>query len=146
MILIINTADQKQVFIGLVNKGELVVKKKFQAQYRQAEKLLIETDKLLKVQSSKPKAIKGIVVVNGPGPFTALRIGVITANTLAWALKIPVASIKLTEFENIEKLVKISEEKIKKAKVGTIIEPFYGKEPNITRRRPNKIGTLAGKP
>jgi len=133
MILIINTADQKQVFIGLVNKGELVTKKQFQAQYQQAEKLLIEIDKLIK--RSAIRNLKGVVVVSGPGPFTALRIGVITANTLAWALNIPVAGIKLTEFKNINELVEISEEKIKKAKVGTIVEPFYGKEPNITRKK-----------
>ena len=135
MILIINTANQKQVFIGLVDKGRLVAKKKFQAQYRQSEKLLIEIDKLLKTKSCQPKVIKGIMVVNGPGPFTALRIGVITANTLAWALKIPVAGVKLTEFKNIDDLVKISEQKIRKVKVGSIIEPFYGQEPNITKKK-----------
>jgi len=137
MILIINTADQKQVFIGLVKKDKLVAKKKFQAQYQQAEKLLVEIDKLLSAKSYQLKAIKGIAIVIGPGPFTALRIGVITANTLAWALSIPVAGIKLTEFKNINELVKISEKRIKKAKVGTIIKPFYGKEPNITKKNKN---------
>jgi len=135
MILIINTADQKQVFIGLANKGKLVTKKKFQAQYQQAEKLLVEIDKLLKTQNSKLITLTGIVVVTGPGPFTALRIGVITANTLAWALKIPVTGIKLAEFENIDDLIKVSEERMKKANVGTIIEPFYGRESNITSKK-----------
>ena len=135
MILIINTADQKKVFIGLVDKGELVAKKKFQAQYQQAEKLLVEIDKLLSKQTCKLASLQAIAVVNGPGPFTALRIGVVTANTLAWALKVPVVGIKLPEFKNIDELVKISEKKIKKAKVGAIVEPFYGKEPNITSKR-----------
>lgn len=131
MILIINTADQKEVFIGLADKGELAVQKKFQAQYRQAEKLLLEVDKLIQKQGIKLEKLKSIVVVSGPGPFTALRIGVVTANTLAWALKIPVAGVKLAEFDNIGELIKISEKKIKQAKVGAIVEPAYGKEPNI---------------
>jgi tRNA threonylcarbamoyl adenosine modification protein YeaZ len=135
MILIIHTADAKQVFIGLVDKGKLVAKKKFQAQYQQAEKLLPQIDKLLKTHNLKLKTLAGITVVNGPGPFTALRIGVVTANTLASVLKIPVAGIKLTEFKNIDELIKISEGKIKKTKKGTIIEPFYGKEPNITLKK-----------
>ena len=144
MILVINTADQKQVFIGLANKGKLVAKKEFQAQYKQAEKLLVEIDKLLSINNCLPRfageagqltTIKGVAVVNGPGPFTALRIGVVTANILAWALKIPVTGIKLTEFRNIDELIKLIFRKIKKAKVGTIIEPFYGKEPNITKKK-----------
>lgn len=135
MILIINTADQKQVFIGVVDKSKLVAKKKFQAQYRQSEKLLVEIDKLLKTHNSKLVTLTGIIVVSGPGPFTALRIGVITANTLAWALKIPVVGVKLAEFRNTDDLIKISEVRIKKAKINTIVEPFYGKEPNITSKR-----------
>lgn len=141
MILIINTADVKQVFIGIINKGKLVAKKNFQAQYQQAEKLLVEIDKLIK--QSTIRNLKGIIVVSGPGPFTALRIGVITANTLAWALKIPVAGVKLTEFKNVDELVEISESKIKKVKKaprlrsgqGNMVEPFYGKEPNITMKK-----------
>lgn len=141
MILLINTADEKKVFLGLVKQGKLLAKKEFLAQYQQAEKLLLAIDKLLKVKKYKLKDVKGIVVVSGPGPFTALRIGVVTANTLAFALKIPVAGIKLTEFTNLSSLVKMSEQKIKKGKVGNIIEPFYNKEPNITFK---KVAVIIG--
>lgn len=133
--LIIHTAAQKAVFICLVNQGIITAKKQFQAQYQQAEKLLVEIDKLFKTYSLKLITLKGIAVVTGPGPFTALRIGVATANTMAWALKIPVVGIKLIEFKDIKRLVEISEEKIKKTKAGSIIEPFYGKEPNITKKK-----------
>ena len=135
MILIINTADNKRVFIGLFDKGKLVAKKQFQARYRQAEKLLPQINRLLESRSHRLKDIKGIAVVNGPGPFTALRIGVATANTLAWALKTPIAGIKLSEFKNIDDLVEVSEVKIKKARPGHIISPFYGQKPNITLRK-----------
>ena len=53
MILIIHTADTKQVFIGLADKGKLIAKKKFQAQYQQAEKLLVEIDKLIRNKKSE---------------------------------------------------------------------------------------------
>lgn len=135
MILIINTADQKRVFIGLINKDKLVAKKEFVAQYQQAEKLLTEIDRLLANQVCKLASLQTIIVVNGPGPFTALRIGVVTANTLAWALNIPVAGIKLTEFKNLEELVEISKQKIKKTKIGAIAEPFYDQKPNITLKK-----------
>lgn len=135
MILIINTADTKKVFIGLAKDGKLIAKKQFIAQYHQAEKLLPEIDKLLAKQACKLASLQAIFVVSGPGPFTALRIGIITANTLGWALKIPVAGIKLNEFKNINELMKIGRQKLKKVKVGDIVEPFYGREPNITLRR-----------
>src|SRR3990167_9480784 len=135
MILIINTADNEKVFIGLAGKGKLLIQKKFKAQYQQAEKLLVEINKLLIIKNSEPGALKGIAVVNGPGPFTALRLGVATANTLAWALNIPVAGIKSTDFSDIRDLIKISEKKVKKVPVGDVVEPLYGKGPNITLKK-----------
>ncbi|MFA6254696.1 MAG: tRNA (adenosine(37)-N6)-threonylcarbamoyltransferase complex dimerization subunit type 1 TsaB [Patescibacteria group bacterium] len=134
MILVIHTADQKQVFVGLIKSGKLIAKKEFLAPYQQAEKLLSAIGNLLKAKSYQLQAINGIAVVSGPGPFTALRIGVTTANTLAWALGIPIVGIKLNEFHNLSQLVAVIEKKIKKASVGKIIEPFYDKEPNITKR------------
>jgi len=135
MILIIHTADLKQVFLGLVENNKLVAKKIFSAQYHQAEKLLSAIDKMFKDSNRRLQNLKAIAVVSGPGPFTALRIGVATANTLAWALKIPVVGIKLSEFKNIDELVRVSSQRIKKAKAGTIIEPFYDQEPNITLKK-----------
>ena len=132
MNLIIHTADKEAVLICLASKGRLIAKKKFKAQYKQAERLLAEVDKLLDDQACKPASLQAIVVVNVPGPFAALRIGIILANTLGWALKIPVVGIKLSEFRDIEDLVEISSDKIIKAKKGSVVEPFYGKEPNIT--------------
>ena len=132
MILIINTADSEKIFIGLAKDGKLVVQKEFKAKYRQAEKLLPEIDRLTKKQASK---LDGIVVVSGQGPFTALRIGVIIANTLGWALRIPVVGIKLDEFNNVDDLIKKGLSKLEKIKPGNIIEPFYGKEPNITKKK-----------
>ena len=135
MILLIHTADEKQVIVGLVKAGKMIAKKQLAAPYRQAEKILGQIDILLKKQSLDLKKIKGLVVVSGPGPFTALRIGVTTANTLAWALKIPIAQVKLTEFKDLAELADVAEKKIKKAKLKSIIEPFYDKEPNITLKK-----------
>ena len=133
MILIINTADFEEVFLGLADKESFIAKIFFKAKYKQAEKLLVEIDKLLK--ANKLTKLKAIIVVNGPGPFTALRIGVVTANTMSWALKIPIVSIKLSEFKDIDDLLRIGYKKLAKTKPGKIIEPFYGKEPNITKNK-----------
>ena len=59
----------------------------------ESEKLLPTISKLLKRAKKKWSDIKRIIVVNGPGPFSAVRIGVTDANVLGFALKIPVFGI-----------------------------------------------------
>ena len=135
MILFINAADGKNIFIALAQGDSVIINKTVQAQYKQAEKLLPEIDKLLRLSKKKLNQLKGIVVVTGPGPFTALRIGIITANTLSWALKIPIVGLKLTEFDDNTDLITKGAIKFKKSSSKNIIMPFYGKEPNITKKK-----------
>lgn len=59
----------------------------------ESEKLLPAILKILKRAKKKWSDLKRIIVVNGPGPFSAVRIGVTTANVLGFALGIPVFSI-----------------------------------------------------
>ena len=63
--------------------------------------------------------MKKIKVENYGGSFTSLRIGVITANALAYALKIPVEANSKINHKN------------KKFGLYSIVEPVYDREPNI---------------
>lgn len=54
-------------------------------------------DKLFSNNNLKINQVNKIFVVNGPGSFTGLRIGVTIAKTLAWSLKIPVVPISSLE-------------------------------------------------
>lgn len=71
-----------------------------------------------------------IVVVRGPGPFTAVRTGLVVANTLSWLWDIPVYGIvyeKLLESADIEI---ITSQGLPRNQ--DLIRPWYGREPNIT--------------
>ena len=126
MYLFINTASAEEIILALVDgKGQILVKKNIKAKYKQSEKLLLNIDKILK----DIKDIKSVIVVKGPGSFTALRIGVVTANTLAWALRIPIIGVKLEEKTKIEAAIEKSLKKIIKFKQ---VMPEYGMEPNIS--------------
>jgi tRNA threonylcarbamoyladenosine biosynthesis protein TsaB len=136
MFLIINTAEKNKTILIIFkfknNSFSIFSKYSFKRNYHQAEKLLPAIDKLFKKNKKTPANLRGVVVITGPGPFTALRVGVTIANTMAFALKISVVGIKLDEFKNTKELIELSYKKFKKAKLKKIAIPFYGKEPNIT--------------
>jgi tRNA A37 threonylcarbamoyladenosine modification protein TsaB len=135
MIIIINTALPEEIELVLVkNQKDFKIWKK-SAKMKQSELLLRGIDKLLKDNKVKLTEIKGVGCVIGPGGFTSLRIGVVTANALAYALKVPMASIKLDEYNDGEELVKKISERLKKAKVGGTVLPVYSREPNITMKK-----------
>jgi len=119
MTLYINTTAHDEITIALKEGEKIVIQKKISAPRQQAEKLIPAIDKLLKTKRIKLSALKKIIVANQGGSFTSLRIGVLTANALAYALKIPVESEPKTKQKN------------KRFGPYSIVEPLYSSEPNI---------------
>ena len=117
--LYINTTDHDKMIIALRSGAKIIVEKNISAPRRQAEKLVPAISRLLKVQKLKLSNLKKIVVANQGSSFTALRIGVITANALAYALKIPVEAEPRTAVKN------------KKFGRYSLVEPLYDREPTI---------------
>ena len=122
MILFIDTTKGDGIKIALKNGREAIAEKKFMARYCQAEKLLPAIDKMLAGRKIKLSDLTAIEVASrgdaGTG-FTALRIGVVTANALGYALGIPVRGLP---------------EKVRSKRFSRfdVIEPHYNKNPNIT--------------
>ena len=52
---------------------------------------------MFKIKNISYDEIDKIIVVNGPGSFTGIRIGLTIAKTLAWAKKIPIVPISSLE-------------------------------------------------
>ncbi len=121
MDLYINTIknNSQEVEVQLIDNKKVRARKLIKAQYQQAEKLLPVIERLLKSQQVNPMKIKKILVVNKDGSFTALRIGVVTANALGYALGVPVTD---------KRLQKVARGNGK----FDIVKPVYCREPNIT--------------
>lgn len=62
-------------------------------QFGSAKTLAPAIDRLLRRCDAPPSALQCIAVIQGPGSFTGLRVGVATAKTMAWALGIPIVSV-----------------------------------------------------
>ena len=54
---------------------------------------LFEVQQYFKENNIKPTEIDKIILVNGPGSFTGVRIGITIAKTMAWSLSIPIIVI-----------------------------------------------------
>jgi tRNA threonylcarbamoyladenosine biosynthesis protein TsaB len=120
MILTIDTTIEPDVLVSLSGGGK-DISKRVAAPRQQAEKLLPLIIKLLDSQKISLKKIKEIRVQNQGGNFTSLRIGVLTANALAYALGIEVKPLQgdgVFDFKG-----------------GRAVKPEYESEPNIGRKK-----------
>lgn len=58
-----------------------------------AVRVLEDVDELLEEAGLRSQDVQGLVVGTGPGSYTGLRMGLITARTLAFSLGVPVAGV-----------------------------------------------------
>lgn len=133
MILLIDTTEQKQCAIAAArNDGSLLKQKVFSTLFTQIEQLLPTIARFFRRAGWQLADISGIAVVRGPGGFSSLRNGIITANTLAYALGVTVVGFKRSEYADMSALASQASSKLKRTRVGSWAVPFYGQEPNIT--------------
>ncbi|MEU8581576.1 tRNA (adenosine(37)-N6)-threonylcarbamoyltransferase complex dimerization subunit type 1 TsaB [Streptomyces abikoensis] len=89
LLLALDTATPA-VTVAL-HDGESVVAESTQVDARRhGELLLPAVDRVLREAGTKLDAVTGIVVGVGPGPYTGLRVGIVTAATFAATLSVPV--------------------------------------------------------
>lgn len=115
MNLYIDTSKNNEINLSIKNNKKIVESIVIEAKYSQAELLLPEIDRLLKKAKIKLIDLKKIFVADKGEGFTALRIGIVTANTLGYALEIPVNKASNTKKQPF-----------------SVVKPRYNREPNIT--------------
>lgn len=80
------------ITISFVN-GDEEFTKTVESEFSHATIFLPLLDEMLKDKNLKLKDFNRIVVVNGPGSFTGIRIGLTVAKTISYALNIPIYTI-----------------------------------------------------
>ncbi len=143
MILKIDTGKKDIIKIIIEKNGDILISKEKRADYDQAEILLPFIHDILREKKIDLSEITKIQVENKGDSFTSLRIGIITANALGYALGIEVEDFegKNTSFkQNKDKMnheVRQGVPRVESAlgqKI-SLVAPAYNKEPNITVKK-----------
>lgn len=96
-----------------------------------AEWALRLVDQALRLEKKTIGEVTGLMVVRGPGPFSAVRTGLIIANTISQLNRLPVLGlVRAHELLTQDLATRVGQ--LGKAQ-SPIIKPWYGRAPNITR-------------
>ena len=125
MDLFICAQDIQFVTFGLIQDQTLFFEKTFEVP---PEKYLLSLNQFLIEQNKSPEEIKRIMIVNGPGSFTASRVSVSIANTFAFVHGIPMFPIENPGRLSLTSLMAL----LKKIPEHAFVIPAYDRAPNIT--------------
>lgn len=117
--LLIDTSN-KDLAVGIADENHVIAKIQYEAWQKQSELTIQEIDKLFKQNNINPKSINRIVVSNGPGSYTGIRIGLTIAKIYATTLHIPLCLISSLQMLSSAKGNKIAlmDARSKRAYVG----------------------------
>ncbi len=93
MISLFMDTSLSDVSIALLRDGKILSQIKNNIEKEHSIYTTQYIDDLLKENNLSPKDVDEIIVVNGPGSFTGIRIGVTIAKTYAYLTKIRIVSI-----------------------------------------------------
>lgn len=129
MIILSIRTDRPEAEVGIHKDGQQLAYKIWQADRRLTKTLHQEIQTILNKSSYRWEDIGGVVVFQGPGSFTGLRIGMSVANALAYANHISVLSSGGKNW--IENGIK----KLNAGAKNNVALPKYGRPANITKPR-----------
>lgn len=79
----------KELIVSIAIDDKIVDTTRYECWQRQSEYTILEIDKLLRKHGFDSKKIGEIVVTNGPGSYTGVRIALTIAKIYCYALQIP---------------------------------------------------------
>ena len=85
------------LYCAIIKSDECVGELKLNLEKDLSSLALSEISNLFITTSTNPKDIDKILVVNGPGSFTGIRVGLAIAKTFAWSLNIKISTISSLE-------------------------------------------------
>lgn len=129
-VLYIDTSTS-YLYTAIVDDGKLIEEIKEADGQNLSEVALPKIATMFKKSNLKPQDIEKIIVVNGPGSFTGIRIGLTIAKVYAWSLKIPITTIYSLEAMAISSEQEKIHVPIIDARRGFVYSAIYGKNNEV---------------
>lgn len=101
----------------------------WQADRTLARELLAYLRDRLREHDQSFEDIEGVAIMQGPGSFTGLRIGITVANTLAEGLGVPIVGATGENWQET------ALQRLRSGEDDQIVLPEYGGSPHITKPR-----------
>ena len=130
MILVIQTTISGRISVWLVKARKILAEQTKTVEWHGSDQAVACVDRTLRSIKKTLADVTGSVVVRGPGSFTAVRTGIIIANTLSKALNVPVRG--LVAKNPLSKINVLHQAAISGMK-NSAVKPWYGKKPNISK-------------
>ena len=135
MFLFLSAQDIDSAEFGLLDaEGHLF---SFEKLAVPPEKYLSSMVEFLDRQAVSLDSLKGIVVVSGPGSFTATRLMVTIANTLAFTKQLPIVGVENSARQSGDELIRDFGLIWIKQKADGFVMPIYDRPPHITIKKQN---------
>ena len=129
MLILTLRTDKPEAELGLHNDRAQLAHVTWQAHRQLAETIHTKLQELLTSASKQLADLQAIVIYEGPGSFTGLRIGMSVANALAYSYHIPVIAKTGDDWVNLGIKAVLSGQK------NEIALPHYGAEVHITLQK-----------
>ena len=130
MDFIIAAQDIGVMSLGLLSEQSELIEEAFPIA---PEQYLQTIDQFLEKHQIQLEKVKRILIVPGPGSFTASRVSVTIANTIAFTHKIPMISIPNPEKKSLRELcIDLSHQNPPET---LFVAPLYDRPPMITQAK-----------
>lgn len=129
MMLVVLRTDKPEAELGLYDGATQLVYVKWLAHRQLAETIHKKIKALLDAHGKELGMIEGVLVFQGPGSFTGLRIGLTVANALAYGLGVPIVGAQDPEW-----IVRGTQRLLNGETDGQVV-PIYGADVHITPQK-----------
>ena len=129
--LLIDTAREPAT-VAIATSRQVLAETQVAERHQLSERLLGRIDELTEAAAVPLSKITAIGIVSGPGPFTALRVGVAVTNALAYAHGKSIVGVTVDEAPSILAFAALVAQRQAAGKTAEAILPDYGREPTIT--------------
>ena len=119
------------LYAGIVKDNDLVAEIMEEMGGDLSKISLLKISEMFNSVSLKPNDIDKIIVVNGPGSFTGIRVGITIAKTYAWGLKKDITTISSLEAMAISSDFDGYKVPMIDARRGYVYASIYDKDCNI---------------